>query len=128
MLYEVITIKGDGDGHITGWSESQAAIKAGDKRPILVVTSQRVADYPDIPTAIELAAAGKKGMLDVITSYSIHYTKLYEVTDEIHPESHQGVDEDVRELLEPPVRQPVLAPHANHYDRGEGDRDSYNFV
>ncbi len=62
-------IKGDGDGHITGWSESQAAIKSGDKRPILVVTSQRIPDYPDVPTAIELAsAAGKKGMLEAMSN------------------------------------------------------------
>jgi len=61
-------IKGDGDGHITGWSESQAAIKSGDKRPILVVTSQRIPDYPDVPTAIELASAGKKGMLEAMSN------------------------------------------------------------
>jgi len=61
-------IKGEGDGHITGWSESQAAIASGDKRPILVVTSHRVPEYPDIPTAIELAATGKKGMLEAMSS------------------------------------------------------------
>ncbi|KPK18538.1 MAG: hypothetical protein JSU71_00400 [Betaproteobacteria bacterium] len=61
-------IKGDGDGHITGWSESQAAIKSGDKRPILVVTSQRIPDYPDVPTAIELASAGKRGMLEAMSN------------------------------------------------------------
>jgi len=61
-------IKGDGDGHITGWSESQAAIASGDKRAILVVTSQRIPEYPDVPTAIELAAAGKKGMLEAMSN------------------------------------------------------------
>jgi tripartite-type tricarboxylate transporter receptor subunit TctC len=61
-------IKGDGDGHITGWSESQAAIRSGDKRAILVVTSQRIPDHPDIPTAIELAPAGKKGMLQAVAN------------------------------------------------------------
>jgi len=61
-------IKGDGDGHITGWSESQAAINSGDKRPILVVTSKRIPDYPDIPTAIELAPASKKSMLQAMSN------------------------------------------------------------
>lgn len=59
-------IKGDGDGHITGWSEAQAAIKAGDKRPILTIASQRHADYPDVPTAGELAPADKKSLIRAI--------------------------------------------------------------
>ena len=59
-------IKGDGDGHITGWSESQGAIKAGDKRPILVVASERHADYPNVPTAEEAAPADKKSLIRAI--------------------------------------------------------------
>lgn len=61
-------IKGDGDGHITGLSESLASIKSGDKRPILVVTSERIPEYPDVPTAIELAPAAKKGALQAVAS------------------------------------------------------------
>jgi tripartite-type tricarboxylate transporter receptor subunit TctC len=61
-------IKGDGDGHITGWSESQGAINAGDKRPVLVVTSSRVPDYPDVPTAIEIASEGKKATLRAMSN------------------------------------------------------------
>ncbi|MGQ0751119.1 MAG: Bug family tripartite tricarboxylate transporter substrate binding protein [Betaproteobacteria bacterium] len=59
-------IKGDGDGHITGWSESQGAIKAGDKRPILTVASQRHSDYPNVPTAEEIAPADKKSLIRAI--------------------------------------------------------------
>lgn len=59
-------IKGDGDGHITGLSESLAAIKSGDKRPILLVTDERIPEYPDVPTAIEVASAAKKGSLQAI--------------------------------------------------------------
>ena len=59
-------IKGDGDGHITGWSESQGAIKAGDKRPILVIASERHSDYPNIPTAEEIAPADKKSLIRAI--------------------------------------------------------------
>jgi len=61
-------IKGDGDGHITGWSESQAAIKSGDKRPILAIASQRVPDYPDIPTAEEVAPADQKSLIRAIVN------------------------------------------------------------
>jgi tripartite-type tricarboxylate transporter receptor subunit TctC len=61
-------IKGDGDGHITGLSESLASIKSGDKRPILVVTSQRIPEFPDVPTAIELAPAAKKSALQAVAN------------------------------------------------------------
>jgi len=61
-------IKGDGDGHITGYSEALPAIKAGDKRPILIVTEARMPEYPDVPTAIEIAAAAKKGSLQAIAN------------------------------------------------------------
>lgn len=53
-------IKGDGDGHITGWSESMAPIKSGDKHPILMVNSLRSPDYPRIPLATEIAPASKQ--------------------------------------------------------------------
>jgi tripartite-type tricarboxylate transporter receptor subunit TctC len=59
-------IKGDGDGHITGWSESEAAIKAGEKRPILAVASERVPEYPNVPTAIEVAPKDKKDLVTAI--------------------------------------------------------------
>jgi tripartite-type tricarboxylate transporter receptor subunit TctC len=59
-------IKGDGDGHITGWSESQGAIAAGDKRPIMVIASQRHAQYPDVPTAAELAPDDKRALIVAI--------------------------------------------------------------
>jgi len=53
-------IKGDGDGHITGWSESQGPIRSGDKHPILMVTSQKSPDYPAIPVITEIAPAPKR--------------------------------------------------------------------
>ncbi|HXF66843.1 MAG TPA: tripartite tricarboxylate transporter substrate-binding protein [Burkholderiales bacterium] len=53
-------IKGDGDGHITGWSESLAPIRSGDKHPILMVTTLRSPDYPGIPLVTEIAPAAKR--------------------------------------------------------------------
>jgi len=53
-------IKGDGDGHITGWSESVGPIRAGDKLPILMVTSVKSPDYPNIPVVTDLATGPKR--------------------------------------------------------------------
>lgn len=53
-------IKGDGDGHITGWSESLGPIRSGDKNPILMVTSRRSPDYPAIPVVTDIAPAAKR--------------------------------------------------------------------
>lgn len=53
-------IKGDGDGHITGWSESLGPIRSGDKHPILMVTSAKSPDYPNIPVITEMAPAAKR--------------------------------------------------------------------
>lgn len=70
-------IKGDGDGHITGLSESLASIKSGDKRPILVVTSERIPEYADVPTAIELAPAAKKGALQAVANILETHRSFY---------------------------------------------------
>lgn len=59
-------IKGDGDGHITGWSESLGPIRAGDKNPILMVTSQPSPDYPQIPIAEKIAPANKRDTVKAI--------------------------------------------------------------
>jgi len=53
-------IKGDGDGHITGWSESLGPIRSGDKLPILMVNSLRSPDYPNIPVVTEIAPPAKR--------------------------------------------------------------------
>ncbi len=53
-------IKGDGDGHITGWSESLGPIRSGDKHPILMVTSAKSPDNPNIPVVTEIAPAAKR--------------------------------------------------------------------
>lgn len=53
-------IKGDGDGHITGWSESQGPIRSGDKHPVLMVTSLPSPEYPAIPVVTNIAPASKK--------------------------------------------------------------------
>jgi len=63
-------IKGDGDGHITGWSESRAPILAGDKHPVLMVTSAASPDYPNIPIVTEFAPPAKREMVRAIWATS----------------------------------------------------------
>lgn len=61
-------IKGDGDGHITGWSESRAPILSGDKHPILMVTSAPSPDYPNIPIATAIAPAAKRDVVKAMAT------------------------------------------------------------
>lgn len=61
-------IKGDGDGHITGWSESLAAIRSGDKNPLLMVTSVPSPDYPNIPLVTALAPPSKKSTVQAMAT------------------------------------------------------------
>lgn len=61
-------IKGDGDGHITGWSESLASIRSGDKLPILMVTSQPSPDYPNIPIVTSIAPAAKRATVQAMAT------------------------------------------------------------
>ncbi len=70
-------IKGDGDGHITGWSESLAPIRSGDKLPILMVTSQRSPDYPNIPVVTEYAPQAKRDVVRAMaTILEMHRTYI----------------------------------------------------
>jgi tripartite-type tricarboxylate transporter receptor subunit TctC len=61
-------IKGDGDGHITGWSESLAAIRSGDKLPILMVNSLKSPDYPAIPVITDVAPAPKRDIVRALAT------------------------------------------------------------
>ena len=61
-------IKGDGDGHITGWSESLAPIRSGDKNPILMVTTHPAPDYPQIPLAVNIAPVKKRDTVQAIAT------------------------------------------------------------
>lgn len=61
-------IKGDGDGHITSWSASLAVIEAGDERPILSLSAERFAPYPDVPTALELASGEGREAVQAIVN------------------------------------------------------------
>ena len=61
-------IKGDGDGHITGWSESIGPIRSGDKLPILMVNSLKSPDYPAIPVITDVAPAAKRDVVRALAT------------------------------------------------------------
>lgn len=61
-------IKGDGDGHITSWSESLSAIRVGDKMPLLMVTTAKSPTYPNIPLAVDLAPAAKAATMKAMAT------------------------------------------------------------
>lgn len=61
-------IKGDGDGHVTSWSESLSAIRVGDKMPLLMVTTAKSPDYPNIPLAVDLAPPAKSATLKAMAT------------------------------------------------------------
>ena len=61
-------IKGDGDGHITGWLASQALIESGDERPILTLSQDRYAPYPHVPTALELVEGRSREAVQAIVN------------------------------------------------------------
>lgn len=61
-------IKGDGDGHITGWSESLGPIRSGDKLPILMVNSLKSPDYPAIPVITEIAPPAKRDTVKALAT------------------------------------------------------------
>ena len=61
-------IKGDADGHITGWSESRASIRNGDKLPILMVTSLKSPDDSGIPLVTEVAPATKRPVVQAMAA------------------------------------------------------------
>jgi len=47
-------IKGDADGRLTSWTSAMSPVKAGDARPLISIGSERHADFPDVPTVLEV--------------------------------------------------------------------------
>ncbi|WP_338824097.1 hypothetical protein MHOCP_22200 [Moorella humiferrea] len=61
-------VKGEGDGHITALSDAESMIKAGDKKPLLMFAPQRVKEYPDVPTALEVTSGEAQEFMKVVTT------------------------------------------------------------
>ncbi len=61
-------VKGEVDGRESSLSSMAVMLKSGDVRPLLFVNDKRVPEYPNIPTALELAKDEKsKNFLNVAT-------------------------------------------------------------
>ncbi len=61
-------IRGDGDGQITSWRASLGVIEAGDARPLITLGTGRYADYPEIPTATEVALPESRDAVQAIAN------------------------------------------------------------
>ncbi|CEP69343.1 Bordetella uptake gene [Moorella glycerini] len=61
-------VKGEGDGHITALSDAEPMIKAGDKKPLLMFAPQRVKEYPNVPTALEVTSGESQEFMKVVTT------------------------------------------------------------
>ncbi len=64
---ELAVIKGDGDGNLVGLAEAMPSLRTGDKRPILILTAERIPEYPDVPTALEVVPAAKKSVMRAVS-------------------------------------------------------------
>ena len=67
-------VKGEGDGHITAAMDAATMIKEGDKRPILIVGPERMKEYPDVPTALEVIKdpGAKAPMQAIVNMLEMH--------------------------------------------------------
>lgn len=67
-------VKGEGDGHITAIMDAKPMIKAGDKKPVLIIGAERSKDYPDVPSALEVIKdeKGKELMQGIINMLELH--------------------------------------------------------
>jgi tripartite-type tricarboxylate transporter receptor subunit TctC len=106
-------IKGDGDGHITGWSESLGPMKSGDKRPILMVGLQKAPDGSAIPLAADVAPAGAKQATVRAMSTILDMHRAYIAPPGTDPQAVAAF----RAALTAALKDPALLEEANKSDR-----------
>ena len=105
-------IKGDGDGRLTSWPSAIPMLQAGDVRPILTIGEERYPDYPDVPTALELASSPEKEKVlgALMNIQSLH--RSFFGPPGIPPE----VAEEMREAIMAVVNDPEVIETANSQD------------
>jgi tripartite-type tricarboxylate transporter receptor subunit TctC len=105
-------IKGDGDGRLTSWPSAIPRLQAGDVRPILTIGEERYPDYPDVPTALELASDSEKEKVlgALMNIQSLH--RSFFGPPGIPPE----VAEEMREAIMAVVNDPEVIETANSQD------------
>lgn len=66
-------VSGKADGHITAVSDAAPMIEEGDKKPIMMISTERVDDYPDVPTALDVVEGDDaKAVEAIVTAVELH--------------------------------------------------------
>lgn len=94
-------IKGEGDGHLTGWSAAIPSIEAGDKRPLLSVSEERNPDYPDVPTALEYVKGDGAAAVEAIVNMLAMHRGFFGPPD-MDPEATKALRDAVTAALHDP--------------------------
>ncbi|MFZ5943894.1 MAG: tripartite tricarboxylate transporter substrate-binding protein [Bacillota bacterium] len=100
-------IKGEGDGHITALGDADPMIKAGDKKPLLMFASERVKEYPDVPTALELTSGENKEFMLVLTNMIEAHRTFFGP-----PNMDQKATEELRTAISKALSDPELIEKA----------------
>lgn len=97
-------IKGEADVHMTSWSSSRGPVESGDMSPLLVVSSNRIAEAPDVPTAVELVTDPAKK--DAIVAIA----KILDMSRGFFgpPEMDAAATEEMRAAIEATLKDPEL--------------------
>jgi len=61
-------IKNEGDAHITSLATAEPVIKAGDFRPVLFYWNEKVAEYKNVPLAIDITTGESREFMEVLTN------------------------------------------------------------
>jgi len=101
-------IKGEGDGHITALGDAEPMIEAGDKKPLLMFAPERVAKYPNVPTALEVTTGEGQEFMKVITNM-IEAHRCFFGPPGMDPQ----VTKEFREAISKALADPELIEKAN---------------
>lgn len=106
-------VKGDGDAHEASLSSTLPLFKSGDLKPVLFIWPERVKDYPNVPTALELAKDDQtKEFLNTITT-------ILEVDRAFFgpPEMDQERTKEWRDIIAKALKDPELLSQAGQMKR-----------
>lgn len=98
-------VSGDGDGHITTVISSATMIKDGDKKPILAIDPNRLADYPNLPTFLEVTSGEGKEAIQVIANM-LDLFECFFGPPNMDPEATAAL----RDIMEKAINDPEVAP------------------
>lgn len=115
-------VKGEGDGHITAWSASLPAIKAGDKRPIATIASTRYAEYANVPTVLEIVPASKRSVVGTIVGMLEMHRGFFGPPN-MNPDAVVALREAIRQALNDPRLRAEAAKSNLPLDPSDGETE-----